>query len=183
MRRQCNFTSGGEGGDGCRVVLPPGGDGVILAGGSGGGGGVRGGGGGGGPADEGGGGGGGGPGGGGNADEAFDEGGGRGGGMGGEAGRSFIDEVAAVLDLLPARIKHCLSACSGSRSEKFMEATMRERSEASLIFSHWIAPSILHSSTPRGARRLLSLERKAFLACTTLTPTTSELIAFNDRLN
>ena len=60
---------------------------------------------------------------------------------------------------------------------------MRERSEASLIFSHWIVPSILHSSTPRGARRLLSLERKAFLACTTLTPTTSELIAFNDRLN
>ena len=76
-----------------------------------------------------------------------------------------------------------MSACSGTRSEKFMEATMRERSEASLIFSHWISPSILHSSTPRGARRLLSLERKAFLACTTLTPTTSELIAFNDRLN
>ena len=88
MRRQCNFTSGGEGGDGCLVVLPAGGDGDILAGGSGGGGGVIGGGGGGGPADEGGGRGGeAGPGGGGNADEAFDgEGGGGGGGMGGDEG-------------------------------------------------------------------------------------------------
>ena len=76
-----------------------------------------------------------------------------------------------------------MSACSGTRSEKFMEATMRERSEASLIFSHWIAPSFLHSSTPRGARRLLSLERKAFLACTTLTPTTRELMAVRDWVN
>ena len=60
---------------------------------------------------------------------------------------------------------------------------MSERVEASLIFSHWMAPSALHSSTPSGALGLLSLDRKAFLACTTLTPTTSELIAFSDRLN
>ena len=69
------------------------------------------------------------------------------------------------------------------RSEKSIEAKVRERVEASLILSHWAAPSALHSSSPSGARALLSLERKAFLACTTLTPTTRELMAVRDWLN
>ena len=76
------------------------------------------------------------------------------------------------------------SVSSGTtRSEKSIEAKVRERVEASLIFSHWIAPSALHSSTPRGVRGLFSLDRKAFLACTTLTPTTRELMAVRDWLN
>lgn len=70
-----------------------------------------------------------------------------------------------------------------TRSEKSIEAKVSERVKASLIFFHWMAPSALHSSTPSGILGLFSLDRKAFLACTTLTPTTRELMAVREWLN